>query len=172
MTTPVGFGLSYLMELSRIGVRELLNRHAEVLEELRTREVIRSTNNPLGDYAEYLFCRAFGWKRLDNSTKGADAEDEDGTRYQIKSRRLTGPHYSRQLSALRELDKRNFDFLAAALFREDFSVLRAALVPHQLIMDNSKHTDWTSSWRFELRDEVWTWEGVRDATSALLKVQD
>jgi hypothetical protein len=31
--------------------------HAEVSQELRQRGVIRSSNNPIGDLAEHLFCR-------------------------------------------------------------------------------------------------------------------
>ena len=50
--------------------------------------------------AEYLFCKAFGWKQADNSQANVDAIGSDGTRYQIKSRRLTRFNKSRQLSAI------------------------------------------------------------------------
>lgn len=56
---------------------ELLVMHAAVSEELRRRGVIRSSNNPVGDLAEYLFCRAFGWKQAPNSMRDADATDSD-----------------------------------------------------------------------------------------------
>jgi hypothetical protein len=49
--------------------------HAEVSEELRRRGVIRSSNNPIGDLAEHLFCRDFGWKQAPSSKGDADATD-------------------------------------------------------------------------------------------------
>ncbi len=54
-------------------------------------------------------------------------------RYQIKGRRITRDNPSRQLSALRDLAKDNFDFLAGVLFAEDFGVIRAAIIPRAII---------------------------------------
>jgi hypothetical protein len=51
------------MELKGLAALEFLNLHAQALEELRQRGLIRSSNNPVGDYAEYFFCRAFEWFR-------------------------------------------------------------------------------------------------------------
>jgi hypothetical protein len=82
---------------------ELLVMHAAVSEELRRRGVIRSSSNPVGDLAEHLFCRAFGWKQAPNSMRDAEATDAAEVRYQIKGRRLTPHNNSRQLGALREL---------------------------------------------------------------------
>jgi hypothetical protein len=79
--------------------------------------LIRNSNNPVGDYAEYFFCRAFGWQQADNSEKDADAVGPDGIRYQIKGRRLTRHNNSRQLGAIRRLPQKNFDFLAGILFK-------------------------------------------------------
>lgn len=50
-------------DLKQITVAELLRLHAGTGDELRSREVVRSSNNPTGDYAEYLFCKAFGWQQ-------------------------------------------------------------------------------------------------------------
>ncbi|NIJ42358.1 hypothetical protein FHS78_002652 [Parvibaculum indicum] len=62
--------------------------HAEIMEELRARGILRSANNPTGDLAEHLFCKAFGWQIASNSEKGFDATGEQGRRIQIKGRRL------------------------------------------------------------------------------------
>jgi hypothetical protein len=86
-------------------VDELLKAYGSILDELRRREIVRSSNSPLSDYAELLFCKAFGWKRENNSASGHDATDEHGVRYQIKARRLTRYNSSRQMSAIRNLDK-------------------------------------------------------------------
>jgi len=76
-----------------------LSLHSRVAEELRARGVTRSSNNPTGDLAEYLFCKAFGWTQAQKSHANIDAVGKDGTRYQIKGRRVTRFNNSRQLSA-------------------------------------------------------------------------
>ena len=129
--------------------------------------MIRSSNNPVGDYAEHLLCSAFGWRQAGNSEKDADAIGKDGTRYQIKSRRLTSHNTSRQLSALRRLPEKNFDYIAAVLFNLEFSILRAALIPHALVLEHSNYVKATNSWRFMLTDQVWDWPGVEDVTATL-----
>jgi hypothetical protein len=35
---------------------------------VRTRGILRSSNNPTADLAEYLFCRAFNWKTANRAT--------------------------------------------------------------------------------------------------------
>jgi len=47
--------------LKNAPVSALLELHGDVLAELRRREVVRSANNPTGDYGELLFSKAFGW---------------------------------------------------------------------------------------------------------------
>lgn len=89
------------MDLSVLTPSALLALHAQVADELRARGITRSANNPTGDLAEYLFCKAFGWKQADHSSANADATGSDGTRYQIKGRRITRQNGSRQLSAIR-----------------------------------------------------------------------
>src|SRR5271165_6754803 len=59
-------------------VSELLSAYGAILDELRRREIVRSANSPLSDYAEVLFCRAFGWTRENNSAAGHDAVDGAG----------------------------------------------------------------------------------------------
>jgi hypothetical protein len=110
----------------------LLALHARLADQLRARGITRSANNPTGDLAEYLFCKAFGWKQAGKSNANVDAIGSDGTRYQIKGRRITRYNHSRQLSAIRDLGGGNFNFIAAVLFNEDYTVMRAALIPHSI----------------------------------------
>ena len=42
-------------EMEMLSVRGLLGLHVAALDELRRRGVLRTENNPTGDYAEYLF---------------------------------------------------------------------------------------------------------------------
>ncbi len=72
------------LNLSDLTPPELLALHAKLGEELRTRGVVRSANNPTGDLAEYVFCKAFGWTQAGNSRANIDAIDADDIRYQIK----------------------------------------------------------------------------------------
>jgi len=148
-------------------VRDLLLMQAEVLNELRDRQIVRTSNSPLGDYAELLFATAFGWDLRNNSSDGYDAVDAAGMRYQIKSRRITSWNASRQLSALRRLPEANFDILAAVLFDESFRVMKAVLVPHAIVLAGAKRVEHTNSWRFLLHDRVWAAQGAYDVTQEI-----
>jgi hypothetical protein len=149
---------------------DLLALHANVADELRSRDILRSSNNPTGDLAEYMFCQAFpDWYRADNSHAHIDAIGSDGKRYQIKGCRITRHSKSRQMSAIRDLDGAHFDYLAGLLFAEDYSVLRAAIIPHSVVVQNSKYGTHTNSHRFLLRDEIWSAPNVLDVTLELQK---
>lgn len=148
----------------------LLRLYGEVLDELRARQVVRSSNNPVADYAEHLCCQAFGWTAHGNSHRGDDAVGMNGSRYQIKARRLTRFNASRQVSALRGLEEARFDFLAGIVFREDFIVERAALVPHETVLANARYVE-SWGWRFRLADSLWRVEGVIDVTRELREAQ-
>ena len=63
--------------------------HDAVSEELRRRGVIRRSNNPGGDLAEHLFCRAFGWQQGPNSMRNADVTG-GRDRLQKKASRRSG----------------------------------------------------------------------------------
>jgi hypothetical protein len=156
-----------MQDLTALTPPELLALHAGISEELRQRGVTRSSNNPVGDLAEYLFCRGFGWTLAANSMRDADATGPDNVRYQIKGRRLTTHNKSRQLGALRDLPQQGFDVLAAVLFEEDYRVLRAALIPHARVTALATRVERTNSWRFILRDSVWSHPDVRDVTAEL-----
>ena len=99
-------------DVQSLTLMELLAGYGSILDELRRRKIVRSSNNPLSDYAEVLFCKAFGWTQAKSSASGHDAIDATGLRYQIKGRRLTLHSASRQMSAIRSLDATPFDHLA------------------------------------------------------------
>jgi hypothetical protein len=150
-------------------IAELLALHAAILEELRLQGVLRSANNPTGDLAEYLFCAAFGWKQAGNSAKSFDATGDDGTRYQIKGRRIHRRNRSRQLSAIRDLT--GFDILAAVLFDDDYRIMRAALIPISVVRDRSSYIKHTNSHKFLLRDEIWDALDVVDVSECLRAIE-
>jgi hypothetical protein len=155
------------MDFMRLTTLELLRTHGAVLDELRRREILRSANSPISDYAEALFCRAFGWTREGNSASSFDARDRTGLRYQIKARRLGSGPGSRQLSAIRNLAGDPFEQFAAVLFAPDFSVHRAALIPIDVVKLRVRRSSHTNSDVLHLRDDVWLAPGVVDVTEAL-----
>lgn len=109
------------------------------MEELRQRKLIRSSNNPVADYAERLICEKFSLTLEKGSNKGYDATDEKtGMKYQIKARRLTRHNTSRQLGVIRNLEQRLFDHLIAVVFNEDFSVRETWKIPHEKIKKYAK----------------------------------
>ncbi|MEQ1953876.1 hypothetical protein [Mesorhizobium sp. CN2-181] len=154
------------------GVRELLSLHAQILDELRDRQIVRTSNSPLGDYAELLFASAFGWQLNDNSSAGHDAVDAQGVRYQIKARRVTPKNPSRQLSAIRRLPDRTFDVLACVLFDAGYQVFKALLLPYEVVQARARHVEHTNSWRFMADDKLWLVAGAQDVTTDIARVAE
>jgi len=77
---------------------QLLVQQSTILDELRRRGILRSRNNPTGDYGEWLVSTRLGLTLAQASEKGFDASDQDGLRYQIKARRLSSTNPSISLS--------------------------------------------------------------------------
>jgi hypothetical protein len=159
--------------LKQASTRDLLTFFANVIEELRRREVVRSGNNPLADYCESLVVRALKLKQLKGSNKGCDALDEStGDRYEIKGRRITKHRSPTQLSAFRDLDSCHFNYMVGVLFDDDFTVSRACCVPWQVVRQCAKHRKHVNGWIMHLRPSVWEQPGVRDITIELKKAQN
>jgi hypothetical protein len=157
-----------MTDLSTMTTAEILKLFAEIPNELRKRQIVRS-ENITGDVAEYLFCRAFpSWTHSANSQAHYDAVDGD-VYYQIKGRRPTKRNKSPELGAIRDMDGRHFTFLAGLIFKEDFTVERAALVPHAVVKKRGKYVARSNSHKFLLKDNVWEEPGVDDVTKYLIK---
>lgn len=149
--------------------RALLVSYVDLLDELQRRKIIRSKNNPVADLAELLVINALGLSLARKSTRGFDATDSRGNRYEIKGRRLTAQNKSRQLSFIRGLKDRKmpFDYLAGILFNDDFSVLRGCIIPVKIILSVSRHRERENAWRLVLHDSLWKLRGVIDITAKL-----
>ncbi len=146
---------------------ELLQAFASILELLRDRGLVRTSNNPVADYTEWLVCSRLGLMPERSSNRGYDGIAPDGTKYEIKARRVTSHNSSLQLSAIRGLRDRHFDYLIGVVYEADFSIRYAAKVPHALIEPNSKFRSHTNSHAFHLRPEVLSLPGVEDLTGIL-----
>ena len=125
-------------KLQDMNEQRLLKLYSELMDELRDRELIRTSNNPVADYAERIAVDYMGLTRLGKEERGRDAVDKNKKGYQIKGRRITKHNGSRQLSVIRDLDKKLFDYLVAVIFNEDFSVNEIWKVPYRFVKENSR----------------------------------
>ncbi len=125
--------------LASFSDKELLRLYCNLMEELRHRNIIRSSNNPVSDYAEKIVAERMNLTLAEGSNKGYDAiEKESGLRYQIKSRRLTKHNNSKQLGVIRHLDQKLFDYLIAVIFNESLEPEEIWQVPSDIISKYSK----------------------------------
>ncbi|CBJ37457.1 conserved protein of unknown function [Ralstonia solanacearum CMR15] len=119
------------LPVTGLSVRDLLNTHSAVHDELRRRGVFRSANNPKGDYAEWLVSSKIGFELAGNSVKGFDATDARHVRYQIKARLVHAHNVSTQIRPIRSLVGNDFDILIAVVFDSAWNVNLAARVMHK-----------------------------------------
>ena len=158
--------------LRTLGNHQILGLFADILEELGRRGVTRSKNNPVADYAEHLACRAFSLAPAEKSTKGYDATDSTGKKYEIKSRRKSVRSNPTRFSAIRDLQNRHFDLLVAVLFSQDFTVMRAALIPYDAVLKLAFRQEHVNGWILPIRDSLWSADGVVDVTMRLRHIQE
>jgi hypothetical protein len=163
-----------MIDVSKLPPKQLFELHSTIEDELLRKKVICTRNNPTGDLAEHLFREAFpSWKPAEKSQRFDAIGPAPGKlRYQIKGRRIIGKG-SRQLSAIRDLKDNYFDSLAGVLFNEDYSVYRALIIPHAVIVSLKSHLTYqkhTRSHLFHLVESIWEIPGVRDVTAKLQSV--
>ena len=154
-------------DLKKLSITRLLRLFAAVLNELIARGVLRSRNNPVGDYAEWVTCRALDLELQPNSNEGFDAVDSSGIKYQIKGRRLKNSKSSRQLSIIRRLEDKTFDYLIGVLFNDHFSIREAYKIPHNLIESHSRYSTHVNGHIMSLNGEILTASDVERIDSRL-----
>ena len=105
-------------------------------------EALGRTSNIVGEYAEYLAHQYYGGRLLEISGSSADIESDNGTRYQVKSRKIKGTPTT-QLNVIRSWD---FDFLVVILFDANGGVKKALEVPVDIAKEygvpNSHQNGW------------------------------
>lgn len=139
-------------KLKQGSISDLLGTYGRVLKELHERGVIRSTNAPTGDYAEWLVQRALGGELQPNSNKSADLIVRR-KKIQIKARVLSDPEKSgeRQLSPFRSWD---FDDAVIVLFDRRYAVRRAARIKVGELIAAAREDKWVSGHRVIARDAL------------------
>ncbi len=146
---------------------DLLRCFADILDELKRRGVVRTRNNPVADYAEWLVSQRLRLTLASGNTQGYDATGEDGSRYQIKTRRLDATNKSRQLSPIRNLQNAEFDYLVAVLFNRDFTVKEAYRIPHSAIEAHARFSPHVNGHILLVQGSLLTERGVREITTRL-----
>jgi len=154
--------------LQTLTPKQLLQLTGEVIDELFSRGIARTGNNPLADYTEWLIARRLGWTLADPSVQGYDAIDPaTNERYEIKSRRITPRTTSRQLSAIRAVEDEHFDFLVAVVYDQSFDIVRAFKIPRDVVQRVGRRSAHTNSLILYARDSLLTEAGVEDITDLL-----
>lgn len=122
--------------MQSLATAHLLSAYRGILRELKNRGVIRTTNAPTGDYAEFLIARLLGVELAPNSSKSWDVRAPDGKTLQVKSRVITNPRAlgERQLSPFRSFA---FDEVAIVLFDDDYWLWRAVRIPVAVAQERS-----------------------------------
>lgn len=121
------------LHLSKLEPIDLLRQYTAVIDELKSRGIVRTNNAPLGDFTEWLIAKSMDLQLAPNSKAGYDAISDAGVKFQIKARRVTPDNNSRQLGAIRKYKEADFDYLVAVIFDENFSLIEAYLIPHEIV---------------------------------------
>ena len=145
---------------------ELLQTHGAVIDELMRRNIVRTRNNPIGDYTEWLVCHRLDLEMLANSKASIDAVDPAGIQYQIKGRQSEDKRV--QFSAIRNLDEQTFDFVIAVVFHRDYSIRFAVRMTHAAVLSNSVYRQHVNAHILILSDDVIALHGVEDIAGDLI----
>lgn len=86
------------------------------------------TNNIMGEYAEHLAKKYYGGTLLNISKSSADLKADNGTLYQVKSRKIKSTT-STQLNVIRSWE---FDYLVVILFNKNGNIEKAIEVPVEI----------------------------------------
>ena len=150
------------MDLRELSVKELLKQHSAIIDELKRRKIVRTKNNPVGDYTEWLVAKGLGLELASNSSAGYDGVDSEGVKIQIKGRRITPENKSRQLSAIRKLEEKDFDQLAAVIFDENYEIIDAVLIPHEVIEDYASYRSHVNAHILHLKGPILNDPRIKD----------
>src|SRR6266481_6778003 len=156
-----------LPPLKDFNPKELLQLTGKILDELTAREIVRTSNNPVSGYTEWLVSQRLGLTLCGNSEKGFDSTDKCGVKYEIKARRVTPTNKSRQLSAIRDIEGEHFNFLIAVVYNKDFEVILALKIPRSVVESKSSYVKSTNSYKLMAEDSLKNEAGVEDIATLL-----
>ncbi len=125
-------------DVEGMSVRDLIRLHRETLHELHRREVVRTWNQPQGEWAELIVAAAYDGKIAENASEEAwDVKTKTGRRIQVKARVIQKA--SDTFSPFRH---DGFDtFVAVILDTEDLSVAEGWKMSKKRAWENSRHVE-------------------------------
>lgn len=147
---------------------QLFEQYATAMRELRVRDVLRTNNQPSGDYAEWLAHRALGGVLAPPAEKSFDLTMDDGALVQVKARTVSPKVKPGQLqtSVFRSWD---FDMAVFVQFAEaDYRVVRAALVPKEQVRESAMWSEHQNGWRVIMRPQLLSAPGSKDLTASFI----
>ena len=144
---------------------QLLIDYAKVLDELIERNVLRTRNNPVADYAEYLVQEKMKCSLQPNSKSCYDAIDSIGNRIQIKSRRWNDNRQSKHLGIIRNLHDKKFDQLVVIFFDNGFDVKKAYQMDHKTVVKYAKENEHQHGHILILNNKILLDENIKDITN-------
>lgn len=155
------------MNLASLSVQDLLKLQAAAIGELKDRGILRTKNNPVGDYAEWLVSSSLNLKLAKNSATGHDAVSDSGQKIQIKARRVSADNKSRQLGVIRNLEKMDFHELVAVIFNEAYEVVEAISIPHSVIAEYSTYKPHVNGHILHIRGALLSDKRIRNIRTEL-----
>jgi hypothetical protein len=153
-------------DLKSLSTEKLFALYRGVMKELLHRQIIRTTNAPAGDYAEYLVAKAFDGQLADNSAKSWDVDTPDGRHLQVKCRTIMDSTKmgQRQLSPFRTFD---FDEAIIVLVNEHFGVWKAISLPVEVVKQHATYRRHVNGYVMHARNNVLSHPEAVDLTAEL-----
>ncbi|RLP76588.1 hypothetical protein D9V32_05860 [Mycetocola tolaasinivorans] len=156
-------------DISGLSVRDLLRLEARILFELRSRDLVRTNNKPIGDIAEQVVFLARGGVLEPNSTKSHDITTEAGQRIQVKAMASRAAGDSARFSPFRSTDFHTAVFL---VFNEDFEIVEAVEVEAKQIEDNIRLIPHTNGRQPSLRQmRTMGWDVTAEMQTAYARIE-
>ena len=156
-------------KLFKLNNKQLLKLYTRIIITLEVRDVVRTQNNPIGDYTEWLVSKAYDYKLETNSKAGYDAISKDGIKIQIKARKIISSNDPKQLSAIRNLDKNDFDILIAVIYNKNCEIIEALSIPHNIIKEYAGYSNHVNSSILTITDKIRYDDRVKNITKELIE---
>jgi hypothetical protein len=128
-------------DLSEQSVPDLLRLWAKVMRALRSRDIVRTNNNPVGGIAEAIVAEHYQAERGSFVQAGWDVRTSDGERIQVKAMRQTASSKRRNLSPIRDA---GYDSVVIVILNEDFEVTEGLRLKRQLVEELFQHRDYVN----------------------------
>ncbi|MBK6616952.1 MAG: hypothetical protein IPG31_00755 [Nitrosomonas sp.] len=121
------------------------------------------TGNIVGEYAEYLAHQYYGGSLIEICGAGADIRTEDGTLYQVKSRKIKGTPTT-QLNVIRSW---NFHYLVIILFDANGGIKRALEAPVEIAREYGVKNIHQNGWVITTTQRFLNDRRLKDITAPL-----